>query len=103
MGRSTQFISFYIFKGREAVKNVITDLSSGFRSFVKSFFPNATITADKFHVLRLLSGPIQEYKREVIGKQRKNPFMMMLQKEGSRLKAHEKNTKKLAPRDPNLL
>jgi transposase len=79
-------------KGREGVKNVITDLSAGFRSFVKDFFPNATITADKFHVLRLLSGPLQKYKREVIGKQRKNPFKMMLQKKGSRLRDHEKNT-----------
>ncbi len=79
-------------KGREGVKNVITDLSPGFRSFVKEFFPNATITADKFHVLRLLSGPLQKYKREVIGKQRKNPFKMMLQKRGSRLRNHEKNT-----------
>lgn len=79
-------------KGRENVKNVITDLSPGFRSFVKSFFPNAIITADKFHVLKLLSGAIQRYKRDVIGKQRKNPFKMMLQKKGKNLRPHEKTT-----------
>ena len=31
------------------------DLSSTFKSFVKEFFPNAQIVADKFHVLRLLN------------------------------------------------
>lgn len=76
---------------RENVKNVIIDLSSGFKSFAKDFFPNATITADKFHVLKLLSGALQKYKREVIGKSRKNPFKNMLLKSGYKLNFHEKN------------
>lgn len=41
--------------GRERVKIVAMDMSSTFRSFVKEFFPNAQIVADKFHVLRLLN------------------------------------------------
>jgi len=79
-------------RGRENVKNVITDLSPGFRSFAKDFFPNAILTADKFHVLKLLSGALQKYKRDVIGRERRNPFKMMLQKRGNRLRLHEKNT-----------
>lgn len=79
-------------RGRENVKNVIIDLSPGFRSFARDFFPNAKITTDKFHVLKLLSGPLQKYKREVIGKERRNPFKMMLQKRSDRLKPHESNT-----------
>jgi len=79
-------------RGRENVKNVITDLSPGFRSFAREFFPKATITADKFHVLKLLQGPLRKYQKEVIGKQRRNPFKMMLQKKSSNLKDHEKRT-----------
>ena len=79
-------------RGRENVRNVITDLSPGFKSFAKDFFPNAKITVDKFHVLKLLSSALQKYKREVIGRERKNPFKMMLQKRGDRLLFHEKNT-----------
>jgi len=44
--------------GRENVKIVVMDMSSVFRSFVKEFFPNAQIVADKFHVLRLLNPPL---------------------------------------------
>jgi len=40
--------------GREQVKLVCIDLSSGYRALVKKLFPNAQIVADKFHVLRLL-------------------------------------------------
>lgn len=78
--------------GRENVQNVITDLSSGLRSFAREYFPNAIITADKFHVLKLLSGPLQKYKREVIGKSRRNPFKKMLLIRADRLRHHEKNT-----------
>lgn len=76
--------------GRENVQNVITDLSSGFRSFAREYFPNAIVTADKFHVLKLLSGPLQKYKREVIGKSRRNPFKKMLLIRADRLRRHEK-------------
>lgn len=76
---------------RENVQNVIIDLSPGFRSFAKEFFPNATITADKFHVLKLLTNALNKRKREVIGKSRKNPFKKMLLLRADRLKHHERN------------
>lgn len=41
--------------GRENVRTVAIDMCDPFKSFVKNFFPNATIVADKFHVLRLLT------------------------------------------------
>ncbi len=81
-------------EGRENVKNVIMDLSSGFRSFARQMFPNARITADKFHVIKLLFPALQKYKKEVIGNSRKNPFKKMLLKDGKRLLPHERNVLK---------
>jgi transposase len=37
--------------GRENVKNVICDFAPSMRSFARSFFPNAKIIADKFHLI----------------------------------------------------
>lgn len=42
-------------KGRENVKNVVIDMSSTFKKFSKDNFPNATITVDKFHVIKLFN------------------------------------------------
>jgi len=33
----------------------IANMSDSYRSFARSFFPNAQLVADKFHVLRLLT------------------------------------------------
>lgn len=78
-------------KGRTNVKNVVIDLSSGFKRVAEELFPQATITVDKFHVIKLLHPAIQKYKREVIGNLRKNPFKNLLLKDGRKLKFHEKN------------
>ena len=77
--------------GRDRVKNVIIDLSPGFKSFAEDFFPNATITADKFHVLKLLTNSIMKYKKEVIGKLQNKPFKTILLKKGKNLKPAELN------------
>jgi transposase len=53
--------------GREKVKLVVMDLSSHYRSFIKKFFPNAEIIADKFHVLRLLTPSIMRQGKEIHG------------------------------------
>ena len=44
--------------GRENVRWVSLDMSDSYRSFVRSFFPNAQLVADKFHVLRLITPAI---------------------------------------------
>ncbi len=77
--------------GRENVKNVVIDLSSGFKRVAEELFPQAIITADKFHVVKLLHPALQKYKREVIGNLRKNPFKNLLLKDGRKLKNHERN------------
>jgi len=53
--------------GRENVRVVVMDMSGSYRSFVKKFFPNAVIVADKFHVLRLLNPYIMKAGKEIHG------------------------------------
>ena len=51
--------------GRENVRLVALDLSDGYKVFVKNYFPNAELVADKFHVLRLLTPHIFRRRREI--------------------------------------
>jgi transposase len=53
--------------GKENVKNVIIDMCEAFRNFAKNSFPNAKLTIDKFHVLKLISRPLSSCRREKIG------------------------------------
>jgi transposase len=64
--------------GRENVKNVILDLSDSYKSFVKSFFPQADLVADKFHVLRLLTPHINRRRKFITGDVRSNPVRRLL-------------------------
>ena len=54
-------------EGRENVKLVAMDMSSTYKKFVRDFFPNAMIVADKFHVLRLLTPTIMKMQKEIHG------------------------------------
>lgn len=53
--------------GRENVTTVALDLSDPYKKFVKEFFPNANLVADKFHVLRLLNHHIMRRRKEITG------------------------------------
>ncbi len=53
--------------GRENVKFATLDLCDPFKNFVRNFFPNAELVADKFHVLRLLSPAILKKRYEITG------------------------------------
>lgn len=53
--------------GRENVKVIVIDMSSSYRSFVKRFFPNAMVVADKFHVLRLITPSIMKAGKDIHG------------------------------------
>ena len=55
-------------KGRENVKYATIDMCDPYRSFIREFFPQARIIADKFHVLRLLSPSIMKERRRIVGK-----------------------------------
>jgi transposase len=64
--------------GRENVELVSLDMSDSYKSFVKGFFPNAKMVADKFHVLRLLNGAINRARKEITGDVRSNPVRKLL-------------------------
>lgn len=53
--------------GRENVKVVVIDMSSTYKSFVRKFFPNAKIVADKFHVMRLFTPHIMKCGKDIHG------------------------------------
>jgi transposase len=65
-------------EGRENVKNVVLDMCDPFKKFAKKHFPNARITADKFHVLRLLNPAINKTRKDITGDVRKNPVRRLL-------------------------
>ncbi len=66
-------------KCRENVKNVVIDMSSTYKEFVNSHFPNTKITSDKFHVIKLFNHVlnkihIETMKHPVFLKPRTNPM-----------------------------
>ena len=74
LGRSSGVLQTGIqsIEGRENVRNVVMDLSRSYKTFVQEYFHNAEIVADKFHVLRLLNGPINRIRKQYTGDERKN-------------------------------
>ncbi len=53
--------------GRENVRYATMDLCDPFKNFVRNFFPNAEIIADKFHVIRLLTPHLLKKRYEIVG------------------------------------
>lgn len=76
--------------GRENVKQVALDLSDTYKSFVRQFFPNAKMIADKFHVLRLLNPAINRYRKEITGDRRTHPIRKLLLRSGKKLEYFER-------------
>jgi len=68
--------------GRNNVQYVVMDMSDGYRAFVRSYFPNALIVADKFHVLRLLSPALNRRRREILGNRQTAPLRRLLLRNG---------------------
>jgi transposase len=77
--------------GRENVRNVVLDLSDTYKSFVRDFFPNAEMIADKFHVLRLLNPAINRYRKQITGDKRTNPIRKLLLRNGPSLEYYERS------------
>lgn len=73
--------------GRENVRTVAIDMSDPYRSFVRRFFPNAVVVADKFHVLRLLTPAINRHRKAITGDKRTNPIRRLLLRNGRDLDA----------------
>ncbi len=56
---------FSKFTNRSAVKYVVMDMSTLFRSMAKSCFPNAKIVADKYHVYRQVLWAFEDVRKSV--------------------------------------
>jgi transposase len=68
--------------GRDNVRAVALDLCDPFKNFARSFFPNALLVADKFHVLRLLFPAINRHRKAITGDQRSLPVRRLLLRNG---------------------
>jgi transposase len=77
--------------GRERVQEAVIDMCDPFKKFVKEFFPNANLTADKFHVLRLANPMINKARMEITGDRRSNPVRHLLLRNRHRLKYFERS------------
>ncbi len=77
--------------GRERVQEVVIDMCDPFKKFVREFFPNAKLTADKFHVLRLTNPIINRARTEITGDQRSNPVRKLLLRNRHNLLYYEKS------------
>lgn len=64
--------------GSENVTRVVMDMCEAFKNFAENHFPNATITIDKFHVLRLISKAFNRCRKEKVGHLKSTPKARLL-------------------------
>lgn len=76
--------------GRENVEQVVIDLADPYKKFVREFFPHAHMTADKFHVLRLLHPAINRRRKQITGDRRSLRIRRLLLMNASRLDYFQK-------------
>jgi len=53
-------------EGRKNVKNVVMDMSQPYKKWVTQNFPNAIITSDKFHVVKLFNQVVNKVRIETM-------------------------------------
>ncbi len=78
--------------GKENVRDVVMDFSQGYRNLSRALFPNARITADKFHALNLLTPAINRRRRYLAGDRRTNPIGHLLLKNPTKLNYFTRST-----------
>lgn len=88
------------FEERQKVKEITMDFSDSMRGIAQKAFPNARITIDKFHVIKLAIEAIEEvrlkYKRMAVAERKQHD--VELRKKLSRLKKQRKRYRKLHPK-----
>ena len=80
LGRSEPSLRPYLkgLEGRSNVQVVVMDLSETYRSIAQRYFPNATIVADRFHVVRLINQHFLKVWQQVHPEGRKNRGLLSL-------------------------
>ena len=76
--------------GRREVKWVVLDLAEHYRAFAKSFFPQAKLIADEFHVVRLFSRLLNRKRIEKTGIVRRLPLRTLVLRNAEDLNDDEK-------------
>ena len=82
-------------KGRENVKNVVMDMSAPYKKFVNKNFPNAIITSDKFHVIKLFNHVLNKVRIEtmkdpIFVKSKRTPMRVLYLSNRKRLNHHQR-------------
>jgi transposase len=80
LGRSEPSLRRYLqgLEGRSNVQVVVMDLSETYRAIARRYFPNATIVADRFHVVRLINQHFLKVWQEAHPEGRKNRGLLSL-------------------------
>jgi transposase len=80
LGRSEPSLRGYLkgLEGRGNVQVVVMDLSETYRAIAQRYFPNATIVADRFHVVRLINQHFLKVWQQVHPEGRKNRGLLSL-------------------------
>ncbi|NDF13377.1 MAG: ISL3 family transposase [Proteobacteria bacterium] len=77
--------------GPENVRWAVIDMCDPYRKFIRGYFPNAQIVADKFHVLRLITPILNRARIEITGDQRSNPVRRLLLRKRETLSYFERS------------
>jgi transposase len=77
--------------GRENVMWAVIDMCDPYKKFIRDYFPNAQIVADKFHVLRLITPYINRARVDITGDQRSNPVRKLLLRRREKLSFFERS------------
>jgi len=80
LGRSEPSLRTYLrgLEGKEHVQVVVMDLSETYRSIARRYFPQATIVADRFHVVRLINQHFLKVWQQHDAEGRKNRGLISL-------------------------
>jgi transposase len=80
LGRSESSLRRYLraLEGRDKVQVVVMDMSETYRRIAKRYFPEATIVADRFHVVRLINQHFLKVWQQYDPEGRKNRGLISL-------------------------
>lgn len=81
---------FLYIKEPENVREVTIDMSKTYKKFSYSFFLNARITIDKFHVIRLFSKEVNQARLELTGDKRNHAMKKFVLRSYDKLSIIEK-------------
>jgi len=80
LGRSEASLDRYLRRlpGKDNVKLIVMDLSETYRNIARTYFPSATIVADRFHVVRLVNQHFLNAWKDIDCEGRRNRGLLSL-------------------------